>query len=156
MTIDTTSLFVSTPDLAAASDSGASNTDNLTNITTPVFTGTATAGAMVQLLDGTSVVGSATADGSGNWSITSSVLASGVHNISARASDLAGNQFTSAALVVTIDTTAPAVGKPDLTAASDSGSSNTDNLTSITTPTFTGTAEAGATVQLLEGSTVLG
>ena len=156
VTIDTTTPFVSTPDLAATSDSGTSNTDNLTNVTTPVFTGTTTAGATVQLLDGATVVGSATADGAGNWSITSSVLANGVHNISAPATDLAGNQATSAALAVTIDTLTPTVSVPDLTATSDSGSSNTDNLTSVTTPVFTGTGEAGATVQLLEGSTVLG
>ena len=64
--------------------------------------------------EGSTVLGTATADGSGNWSITSSGLAGGTHNIAARATDLAGNQTTSAALVVTIDTTAPAVSAPDL------------------------------------------
>ena len=156
VTIDTTNPAVSTPDLAASSDSGASSSDNVTNVTTPLLTGTAEAGATVQLLDGSSVLGTVTADGSGNWSITTSVLAGGTHSFAARATDLAGNQATSATLVVTIDTSAPNVSVPDLTAASDSGSSNTDNVTSITTPVFTGTAEAGATVQLLEGSTVLG
>src|SRR4029079_515241 len=132
------------------------NTDNITSITAPVFTGTAEAGALVQLLEGSTVLGSATADASGNWSITSSVLASGVHNIAARATDLAGNQATSTALVVTIDTNGPAVHVPDLAAARDSGSSNSDNVTNITLPVFTGTADVGATAQLLEGSTVLG
>ena len=47
----------------------------------------------------------ATADGSGNWSITSSVLATGMHNLAARATDLAGNQTTSGTLAVTIGTT---------------------------------------------------
>ena len=49
------------------------------------------------LLEGTTVLGSTTADGSGNWSITSSALADGVHNLTARATDLAGNQTTSTA-----------------------------------------------------------
>src|SRR6185436_19757572 len=58
-----------------------------------------------------------------------------------------------------IDTTAPtAPSTPDLAAGSDSGSSNSDNLTNVTTPTLTGTAEAGATVTLFDtdGTTVLG
>ena len=49
-----------------------------------------------------------------------------------------------------VDNTAPAApSRPDLTTASDSGSDTTDNLTNIATPTFTGTAEAGATVKIL-------
>ena len=70
------------PDLTAAPDSGSSSTDNLTNITTPTFTGSgAEAGATVTLYDtnGTTVLGTATADGSGNWSITSSTLGERQH-----------------------------------------------------------------------------
>ena len=61
----------------------------------------------MQLLEGSTVLGSAVADGSGNWSITSSALATGVHNIAARATDLAGNQTTSGALAVTIGGSSP-------------------------------------------------
>ena len=57
-------------DLADASDSGVSNTDNLTNITSPTFTGTAEAGSTVALFDGTTLLGSGTADGAGAWSVT--------------------------------------------------------------------------------------
>ena len=60
---------------------------------------------------------------------------------------------------MTIDTAAAAPTAPDLTAATDSGTSSTDNITNITTPTFTGSgAEAGATVTLYDtnGTTVLG
>src|SRR5205823_5449738 len=81
----------STPDLTAASDTGSSNTDNLTNVTTPTFTGTAEANSTVTLFSDGSPVGTATANGSGSWTITSSTLASGPHNITARATDLAGN-----------------------------------------------------------------
>src|SRR5439155_9859498 len=50
---------------------------------------------------------------------------------------------------IVIDTTAPGTpSTPDLAAASDSGASNTDNVTSATTPTFSGTAEVNSTVNL--------
>ena len=41
----------------------------------------------------------------------------------------------------------------DLNAASDSGSSNTDNYTNDTTPTLSGSAEAGSTVKLFSSVT---
>ena len=145
VTIDTAGPAISVPDLTAASDSGSSNSDQVTNDTTPTLSGTAEAGASVALLDGSTVLGTGTANSSGNWSITASALASGVHNLTARATDAAGNQTTSAALAVTIDTTNPAVSTPDLAASSDSGASSSDNVTNVTTPLLTGTAEAGAT-----------
>ena len=80
VTIDTAAAAPSAPDLTAATDSGTSSTDNITNDTTPTFTGSgAEAGATVTLYDtnGTTVLGTATADGSGNWSITSSTLRHG-------------------------------------------------------------------------------
>gem|GEM_PF-1699112 len=100
----------SVPDLSPASDSGSSNTDNLTNDTTPTVTGTAEAGSTVTLYDtdGTTVLGTAVATG-GNWSITSSTLSEGTHSLTAKATDAAGNVGpASAALVITIDVTAPA------------------------------------------------
>jgi len=150
----------SAPDLASGSDSGSSNTDNITSDNTPTFTGTAEANSTVTLYDtdGTTVLGTATADGSGNWSITSSALSSGSHTITAKATDAAGNTSgASSGLSVTVDTTVAAPGTPDLAAGSDSGSS-TDNVTSATTPTFTGTAEPNSTVTLYDtdGITVLG
>lgn len=57
-----------------------------------------------------------------------------------------------------VDNTAPAApGRPDLQSASDSGSSQTDDRTNVTAPTFTGSAEAGANVTLYDADgTVLG
>ena len=157
ITIDTvTPSAPSTPDLAAGSDSGVSSTDNLTNVTTPTVTGTAEAGSTVTIFDGATPVGSGTATG-GNYSITTSSLSSGARSITATATDAASNTSSaSAALSVTIDTTPPALSAPDLTAGSDSGSSSTDNITSDTTPTFTGTAEAGLTVTIFDGATQVG
>ncbi|HRQ80266.1 MAG TPA: putative Ig domain-containing protein, partial [Azospirillaceae bacterium] len=102
----------SAADMTAGTDSGSSNSDNLTNDTTPTFTGTAEANATVTLYDtdGTTVLGTATADGSGNWTITSSALSAGAHTITAKATDAAGNvSSASTALSVTIDATAPVV-----------------------------------------------
>ncbi|WP_143218430.1 Ig-like domain-containing protein, partial [Acidovorax sp. T1m] len=162
ITIDTTAPAApSVPGLRFASDSGASNVDGITNVTTPTFTGTAEAGATVTLYDtnGVTVLGTAVATG-GVWSITSSTLAQGAHTLTAKATDAAGNvSSASVGLTVTIDTTAPAAPSvPDLATASDTGASNADNITSATTPTFTGTAEAGATVTLYDTDsfTVLG
>ncbi|HVL00974.1 MAG TPA: Ig-like domain-containing protein, partial [Dongiaceae bacterium] len=51
---------------------------------------------------------------------------------------------------VRVDAVAPsAPSTPDMTSGTDSGSSSSDNITSDTTPTFTGTAEAGATVTVI-------
>ncbi|OBV38943.1 Ig-like domain-containing protein, partial [Janthinobacterium psychrotolerans] len=149
------------PVLALASDSGASNTDGVTSVTTPTVTGSAEAGSLVTLYDtdGTTVLGTAVATG-GVWSITSSALASGAHSLTVKAVDAAGNtSVASPALAITIDATAPAApNAPALALASDSGASNTDGVTRITTPTFTGTAEAGSLVTLYDtdGTTVLG
>jgi hypothetical protein len=156
ITVDTVAPLVAAPQLTPSSDTGASNSDGVTTVTALHFIGTAEAGAVVELKDGNTIIGSGTADSSGSWSITATPLGEGLHIVAARATDVAGNQSAFAALVVTIDTTPPAVSMPDLADSSDDGGSNTDDITSITTPVFNGTAEAGASVELLEGSTVLG
>jgi len=102
-----------TPDLTAGSDSGASSTDNITSDTTPTLVGAAEANSTVEVLSGGSTsLGTTTADGSGNWSLTvGSALAEGGHAITARATDDAGNTgVASAALALQIDTAAPAIG----------------------------------------------
>ncbi|MHA7271508.1 beta strand repeat-containing protein [Arthrobacter sp. HLT1-20] len=145
------------PVLSAASDTGASSTDRITKITAPTVTGTAEGGSTVTLYDGTTAVGAATADG-GAYTIISGPLANGTRTLTTRATDLAGNVSpASAATTVTIDTSAPSPATaPVLTAASDSGSSATDRITNVTTPTFTGTAEAESTLTVYNGSTATG
>src|SRR5205814_7758275 len=68
----------------------------------------------------------------------------------------AGNTSSdSGSLVVTIDTTSPASpSAPDL--ITDSGSSSTDDLTNVAAGTYTGTAEAGSTVTLYDGTVSVG
>ena len=56
----------SAPDLLSSSDSGISNSDNITNDNTPTFVGTATANSTVKLYVNGTVVGTTTANGSGS------------------------------------------------------------------------------------------
>src|SRR5439155_10549715 len=90
------------------------------------------------------------------WSASGVTLVAGANTLTTRTLDAAGNTIAGASHSYTLDTTAPAApSAPDLTAASDSGSSSTDNITNVPTPTFTGTAEAGSTVQLFRGGSTL-
>ena len=262
VTVDTTAPATpGEPDLAAGSDTGTSNTDNITNDTTPQFIGACESGATVTL--NSSVDGDLTPTGactSGLYDITvTGALSENAHNISASQTDTAGNSSAaSSALSVTVDTSGPTVtinqtgsqadptntspvdfavvfnepmtgfatgdvalggtagattgtvtetasnngtanaynvavsgmssdgtvtasiasgvatdasgngnaaststdnevtydatvdapGTPDLAAGSDTGASNTDNITDNTTPQFTGACETGATVTL--------
>ncbi len=139
--------------LAAASDTGSDAADGITSDTTPTITGTAEADSAVSITsDQDGALGDVTADGSGNWSFTpGSALSEATHSLTATAEDAAGNQSTgSPALSVTIDTTAPAApGAPDLAATSDTGDSDSDDLTNDATPTLTGTAEADAEIEIV-------
>ena len=148
----------SAPDLTISSDSGASSTDNITNVVTPSITGTAEIGSVVTVYDGATQVGTGVTDGSGNWSISTSTLSAAAHSLTAKATDAAGNTSgASVSLVVTVDTTAPSAPLAiDLATSSDSGTSSTDNLTNVTTPTITGTAEIGSTVTIYSGATQVG
>ena len=108
LTINSALAAPSTPDLAAASDTGTSATDNITKDNTPTFTGTALAGSTVTVYDGSTLVGSAIATTGGTYSITTSALSDGTHSISAQATDTGGHiSAASGSLSVDIDTTAP-------------------------------------------------
>ncbi len=151
-------------DLIAASDTGASSTDNTTSDDTPTFDLTAEADSNVRVYKGsdTTPLGSARADGTGIARITSDQLADGTYTISATSEDAAGNVSDSSTTInvtieATVDTQAPAApSRPDLAAASDSGSSSTDDVTRNTTPTFNGTAEANSSVELFTDGNSIG
>jgi len=90
--------------------------------------------------------------------LTLTGLAEGSHTLEVRAVD--GVNLvdpTPATYTWIVDSVAPdAPSAPDLVSASDSGKLDTDNVTSVTTPTFAGTAEDGATVRLYDGERLLG
>ncbi|MBW9354626.1 Ig-like domain-containing protein, partial [Citrobacter sp. EC_71] len=103
-----TTLSVPTLDLAEASDSGSSATDNITNDTTPAFTlGNIDADVTeVQvLINGTAYAAVQT---DGTWTFTAPVLADGDYTVTVQVTDDAGNTATSAALAITVDTTVAA------------------------------------------------
>jgi hypothetical protein len=158
LTIDTgTGAAPAAPLLAAASDSGALG-DNLTNDSSPTLSGTVRANATVEIYEGATLLGSTTADAAGAWEKTvgaTTPLADGVHNITIKQIDGAGSS-TSNVLALTIDGAAPfAPAAPALASGSDTNYIG-DNITSNTAPTLTGTAEAGATVDVYEGAALLG
>ena len=137
------------PELDSASDTGASNADAITNDTTPTLTGTVNPGSTVQVFENDTFLGVTTANGSGLWSFTTGVLPPGDHPFRTLVSIGSAQSNFSPSLIVTIDNAPPATpAAPDLSPASDTGVSPTDNLTNDDTPDFTGTVEPNATVFL--------
>ncbi|MFP2898213.1 Ig-like domain-containing protein, partial [Corallococcus sp. 4LFB] len=116
---------------------------------TPTLSGTAEANSTVTVREGPTVLCTATANSSGAWACsTASTLADGAHTVSATARDAAGNTGpASTSVPFSVDTTAPA---PPVVTSPTSG-----QAVSTSTPTITGTAEAGSTVTVREGTTVL-
>ena len=142
----------------AGSVTGALTSGGATDDTTLALAGTAAASSTVEILNGSTVLGTATANSSGAWTFTTPAL-SGAVSLTARATDTAGNSASSAAFTTTIDQTAPAA--PSIGTVTDNAGSVTGTLTSggttdDTSLALAGTAEAGSTVQVLNGSTVLG
>ena len=147
-------------DLAAADDTGVSNSDNITNLTSGLtISGQSEANAVIELFDGATSLGTVTADGSGAFSLDVS-LAAGTHSLTAKALDYAGNySVASSALSVVVDTAAPTTAPTglDLATADDSGFNAGDNLTKQTSAlTISGQADANAVVELFDGATSLG
>jgi hypothetical protein len=94
------------PDLFSVSDTGASNTDNVTNVATPSFA-IATTGPYFQVLRNGSVTGGAYLSGS---SVTLPTQPDGTWDYAIAAVDAAGNVgVASTPLSVTIDTTGPQI-----------------------------------------------
>ncbi|ADU70507.1 Ig-like domain repeat protein [Pantoea sp. At-9b] len=131
-----------------------------TNDTTPVLSGTAEPGSTVTVSDGDTVLGSTTVGSDGSWSFTTPALDEGDHSLTTTVTDPAGNTGpVSDPVAVTIDTTAPAVAE-DLQLSNDSSGTAvpipSGGATNDTTPVLSGTAEAGSTVTITDGNTVLG
>lgn len=131
-----------------------------TNETRPTLSGTGEAGATLSIYNGSALVGTAQVQANGSWSFTPSTsLGAGVWNLTATATDPAGN--TSAASETrsfTIDTTPPAA--PVIDTVYDGTGSITGNLSSgqITDearPVISGTREANTTIRLYDNGTLL-
>ncbi len=123
---------------------------NTTNDTKPAISGVTEAGATVTIKDGSTVLGTVVADGSGNYSFTPiAPLNEGAHSISATATDAAGNTITSTTTNFTVDSIAPTI---EMTITDDVGTSQgpiaNGAIIDDTKPTISGTTEAGATVTI--------
>ncbi|ULH03489.1 retention module-containing protein [Aeromonas caviae] len=95
-----------TLDLADESDTGTSQTDDLTRDTTPLLQGKGEPGATVTLTLEGKVMAVLTVDGNGNWQyLIPDTLADGAHDFRVDAVDIAGNR-ASDTLTVTVDTRA--------------------------------------------------
>ncbi|MBE0229851.1 BapA/Bap/LapF family large adhesin [Enterobacter hormaechei] len=140
---------------------GAIGSGQTTNDPLPRLVGTSEPLATVNIYEGTTLVGTGTADADGNWTVDITVpLESGSHTFTAEATDQAGNTSTSSAdFSLTIDTTPPAL--PVLTSITDDVGNAAapvanGGLTNDARPTLTGTAEAGATVTIFDNGVQIG
>ena len=153
--VDSTAPAAPGLDLTAASDLGSSQTDNITKDRTLQFYNSTESTASIAITESTAgFVGS----GTGTFFFTTSTLGEGIHNFTSQSTDAAGNQSPVSTLNVTIDITTPgAITAPDLQTLSDTGVSDTDNITQDTTPSFSGSgSDSTATVELLSNGTSIG
>ena len=150
MTVDTAAPVA--PTIASFSTDSGVVGDGITNDNTLTLTGTAEANSTVKVYDGATLLGTATANGSGAWSYTTAALANGAHSLTATATDAAGNtSAASSALSVTVDIVAPAVTE---SLANDTGSSSTDKVTS--NGTLSGSGDANAVVHFTVDGNAIG
>jgi hypothetical protein len=137
------------------------NTDD----TLPTISGTAEAKATLTVFDGATALGTAVANGTGNWTFTPATqLDAGSHSFTARATDVAGNvgplSATYDVTIVITDTTPP--GAPVIGAVTDdigpvTGTVVNGGNTDDTIPVISGSgAEANATVTVFDGGNSLG
>ncbi|MGY8662688.1 Ig-like domain-containing protein [Bradyrhizobium sp. UFLA05-109] len=144
ITIDATA--PNAPSIASFSPDSNIAGDGIAKANQLTLSGTAEAGSKVLVSDGATQIGTATVDASGNWSFATGTLTDGTHAFTGKAVDAAGNVSTvSGALNVIVDTVAP--NAPVLVS---------DTLAASNKVVVSGTAEAGSTIKLYEGTTLLG
>ena len=141
----------------------------LTNDSTPTFNGKADPNSVVELYDGTTKIGSTTTDKFGNWSITPATpLGEGAHSITAsspasnaiKASDPATITVDTGTKVTfdsVIDDVAGGVVNGNVKGNDVTVEGKTlKGLTNDNTPTLSGKAEAGSTVEIFDGTNKIG
>ncbi|MCQ8229025.1 Ig-like domain-containing protein [Pantoea trifolii] len=124
---------------------------------TPVLSGSAEAGSIVRLYDGSVEIGSAKADQNGRWEITPATeLPEGTHSFTVTSTDRTGHTSKASdafSLMIYPDSPPPIAGEATFTYAMDNAGSITGMLldgaiTDDTTPTLHGTALAGSAVRI--------
>ncbi|MFN5330337.1 MAG: Ig-like domain-containing protein, partial [Planctomycetota bacterium] len=153
MAIDTT--FPAIPSITGIGPDTGVLGDGQTSATALTVTGNAEPGSTVTLYADGVVVGTATANAQGVFSIPTGTLTPGAHNFVTTATDASGNTSQpSAQAGMTIDTTAPSAPVIN-TLGTDTGAQG-DGKTSDNTLTATGTAEPGSTVNIYDNGALVG
>ncbi|MDI6529051.1 Ig-like domain-containing protein [Pseudomonas otitidis] len=133
--------------------------NGITDDRTPTLVGTATAGAVVTLMEGSVVLGSVSADATGNWSFELPEQVEGKHLYTAVAKNLAGAEGR-ASFALTIDTIAPEA--PVISKVLDDVGLHTGELTNggftdDQSPTLYGTSEAeGDLIRIYDNGQLIG
>jgi hypothetical protein len=134
----------------------ASSTDGVTSDADPAIVGTAVAGDLVSVYDGATLLGSATADGSGDWQLTpAAALAYGAHVLTATDTAADGSATSLASQADTITILAP----PPLITMLDGAGTGQPLQAWVTADadfTLSGTSLPGYTINLYDGSTLVG
>ncbi len=145
----------SKPTILSFSPDGGTAGDGVTNASVLTLAGTAKGGSTVDVFDGESKIGSAKANASGSWSFTTGQLSNATHSFTAKSTDSSGNTSpASSALSVKIDTIAP--DAPSIASFSPDNGTIGDGVTSATRLTLSGSAEAGASVRIFDGTNQIG
>ena len=128
---------------------------NDTNLTVRIATGSNFPGDVIQLFDGTTAIGSPVTltvanIAAGFVNIQTGALSDATHAITAKVTDATGAQSGAAAAInVTVDTVAPAVAVTGVVV-------DTANLPVVTVNGTVGLADAGQTVSVYDGATLVG
>lgn len=144
----------------------AAKVDAATPANVATLKGTAEANSVVKVFDGTTQIGTATADAKGAWNFTTSALSTGNHSLTSKAMDLAGNTgAASKAVVVNVPAGSGNPGTPgtpgSLTPPKIGSMSNDtgikgDGITSDNTLTLKGSAAANSVVKVFDGTKAVG
>jgi hypothetical protein len=119
------------------------------------LTGVADAGVTVLVYDGTTQLGTATADESGTWSYTLGQLLDGTHKLTAVAQDADGHlSAASEALVFKVDTRPPS--KPGGLADASISQGVVNAAHNTANQVLTGKTDAGGQVAIYDGTTQIG
>ncbi|ELW8651202.1 BapA prefix-like domain-containing protein [Salmonella enterica] len=154
-----------TPIITAAIDDAAPLTGTLsnnqfTNDNTPTLEGTGSAGTVIHIYANGQEIGSTTVDSSGSWHFAiTSALADGENHFTAIATNVKGESSESARFSLTIDTLSPDAPRVELIADNTgllTGPLQNNDRTDEAKPLFSGQGEAGNTITIKEGSTVIG
>eukprot|EP01030_Chromulinospumella_sphaerica_P034309 gene34309-biopygen7856 len=160
--IESGSLPAPTGGINPGSNTG-STTDNITTNPQPVLSGTGQPGDTIKITDPAgNVIGSAVVGPNGQWNVTPTApLPQGLNNLSITETSPSGAVSPSVPLPVVIDSVGPSAPSGTFAPGSNSGST-TDNITSVTQPTLTGTGTPGDTIKITDpqgnviGSAIVG